>query len=63
MDIVDLIGCLSVGLKEDLWNPNFPVKRWEKVLLRWLIGKRGLATPIGYLQRNAYIKYIDKKGR
>jgi len=61
MNVVDLIGCLSVGLNENLWEPNFPVKWWEKVLLRWLIGKRRLSTPIGYLQRNAYMKYIKRK--
>ena len=57
MDIVNLIGCLKIGIDEDLWEPNFPVKFWEKIILKWLISKRSLATPIGYLQRNAYRKY------
>ena len=57
MDIVDLIGCLKVGIDEDLWDKDFPIKWWEKILLKWLISKRHLATPIGYLQRNTHKKY------
>jgi len=57
MDIVSLIGCLSIGINENLWHQTFTPNWWEKILLRWLISKRSLATALGYAQRNAYDKY------
>lgn len=57
-DIVSLIGCLSLGVDEYLGlEVNFPVKWWEKILLNWLIKRRGLATPLAYAQMRAHEKY------
>ncbi len=60
-DICDLIGCMSLGLKEDLRNETFPLKWWQKKILKWLLLKHGLCTPLGYMQQNAWLKYKSKR--
>ena len=58
-DIVDLIGCLSIGVNENLSHSFFTMNWCEKKLINWLIVKRGLATPLAYMQRAAWKKYVE----
>ena len=58
VSVVDLIGCMSIGVDRFLGQEvNFPVSWWERALLRFVIKKRGLGVALCYAQKAALDRY------
>ena len=60
INVVDLIGCMSIGVDKFLGQEiNFPVNWWERLLLKWAIKKRGLGVALCYAQKSALDRYYN----